>query len=120
MDLVNKIARNNGINTTTNKYRQVRNSVMNKARTLNYPIDLVKKINYHTDLYKSIGEDLVSIVQLLNYAIVVSKTSVITYNYHRRYNSITMNEINLYANGFDAIYITYKYLIKYRKYFMNK
>lgn len=44
MDLVNKIARNNGINTTTNKYRQVRNNVVNKARTLNYPIDLVKKI----------------------------------------------------------------------------
>jgi hypothetical protein len=44
MEVVNKIARNNGINTNTNKYRQVRNSVMNKARTLNYPIDLVKKI----------------------------------------------------------------------------
>ena len=79
-----------------------------------FKIDLVKKINYHTDLYKSIDEDLVSIVQLLNYAIVVSKTKGITYNYHRRDNSITMNEINLYANGFDAIYITYKYLIKYK------
>ncbi|MBN1118677.1 MAG: glycosyltransferase family 2 protein [Bacteroidales bacterium] len=76
--------------------------------------NLVIKINFHCDLYKSIGEDLVSIVQLIYFAKFIDISNEISYNYIRRDGSITQNSFSVYSKGFDAIVITFNYLIKFK------
>jgi glycosyltransferase involved in cell wall biosynthesis len=75
--------------------------------------DLFRFVKFHEELYKSIGEDLVSIVQLLFHAQKISMTNSITYNYIKREDSITMSQDNIFASGFDAIYITLQYVISF-------
>lgn len=76
-----------------------------------YSKRLFNDVIFHTNLYRSIGEDLVTVIQLAYAANKIVKIPYVTCNYYRRDNSITLTAgKNVYALGFNAFAIVTRFL----------
>ena len=79
-----------------------------------YSCSLFEKISFPDHLYKSIGEDLVTLTQLLFYASYINYTEKPTYCYYNRESSIIgeARKTSIWALGFGAFVATTNFLIE--------
>lgn len=87
------------------------NSLCNIVGNL-YARSLFEKISFPDHLYKSIGEDLVTLTQLLFYASQINHTDQPTYSYIKRDSSIIgdARKKSIWALGFGAFTTTTNFL----------